>query len=73
MQRFVRLEDVDAELAYKADHSNKKVRVDFGLVVGKCRVVGAAVLQQNGHTFSGAKASPEVCSTPKVVWEGVQK
>ena len=32
MQRFVRPEDVDAELAYKADQSSEEVRVDVGLV-----------------------------------------
>ena len=36
MQRFVRPEDVDAELAYKADQSSEEVRVDVGLVVESC-------------------------------------
>ena len=36
MQRFVRPEDVDAELAYKANHSSEEVRVDVGLVVESC-------------------------------------
>ena len=36
MQRFVRPEDVDAKLAYKADHNSEEVRVDVGLVVESC-------------------------------------
>ena len=32
----MRPEDADAEMAYKADHSNEEVRVGVGLVVESC-------------------------------------
>ena len=64
---------MDAELAYKVDHSSEEVRVDVGLVVGKCRVGGATVRQRNGHTFSGPKAPPKVWPVAKVVRARVQK
>ena len=40
---------MDVELARKANHSSKEVRVDVELVVDECRVVGATVLQRGGH------------------------
>ena len=68
VQRFMRPEDVDAELAYKADHSSEEVK-------SWCWIGGRKLwlLPRNGYTFSGSKAPPEVWLAPKAVWAGVQK
>ena len=69
----MRREDGDVELTYKAGRCSEGVRVDVGLVVGECRVVGDALLQRDGHTFNGPKAPPEAWFNPKIVWARVQK
>ena len=68
VQRFVRPEDVDAELAYKADHSSEEVRVDVGLVVESC-----GCCREMGTRSVDPKHPPEVWLAPKAVWAGVQK
>ena len=67
MNRFVRPEDVDSELAYKANHSSEEVRVDVGLVVescGYCNEMG---------TRSVDPKHPQKCAWPPKLFGQVSK